>query len=30
MRKPDYGKDLFNISNKDAKITSEIFSRLTL
>ena len=30
MRKPDYEKNLFNISNKDAKITSEVFSRLTL
>ena len=29
-KKTDYGKNLFNISKKDAKITSEVFSRLTL
>ena len=29
-KKTDYGKNLFNISKKDAKITSEVFSRLPL
>ena len=29
-KKTDYGKNLFNISKKDTKITSEVFSRLTL
>ena len=29
-KKTDYGKNLFNICKKDTKITSEVFSRLTL